>query len=58
MTHSVHEGELLNDEQRKTARPWLHKTKPKDLTFLIAFEAESPPYPGSFFSVQNISARV
>ena len=58
MTHPMYKGELLNDEQREAARTWLFQKQPNFLAFLIAFEAESAPYPKSFFLVQDVSARV
>ena len=58
MTHPVYKGELLNDEQREAARTWLLEVQSSFLTFLIAFEAESTPYPGSFFLVQDVTASV
>ena len=48
MTHLVYKGELLDHEQKEAVRTWLHETQPNYLTFLIAFEAESPLYPGKF----------
>ena len=58
MTDPKYKGERLNDQQKEQARNWLHAKLPDRLSSLIAFEAETEPYPASFFKVKDLKASV
>ena len=57
-TDIKYRGERLNEQQKEEARIWLHEKQHKCLEHLIQFEAESPPFPISFFRVSQIKSSV